>query len=117
MRALDIGYGFVLASEKARTQRTVWDHTESVFRRNWSWYTPAMLDIFDVSCVPAAQPLLEVIDTLRAMNRNKSRSVPQNIPLEWINQRWRPYVIPGRQLEEPSILAESAAEDCLPVEW
>ena len=27
------------------------------------------------------------------MNRDKSRSVPQNAPLEWINQRWRPYVV------------------------
>ena len=42
---------------------------------------------------PAARPLLEVIDILLAMNRDKSRSVPQNAPLEWINQRWRPYVV------------------------
>ena len=56
-------------------------------------YTPAMLDIFEFRAAPAAQPLLEVIDILRAMNRDKSRSVPQNAPLEWINQRWRPYVV------------------------
>ena len=27
------------------------------------------------------------------MNRDKSRSVPRNAPLEWINQRWRPCVV------------------------
>ena len=56
-------------------------------------YTPAMLEIFEFRAAPPAQPLLEVIDILRAMNRDKSRSVPQNAPLEWINQRWRPYVV------------------------
>ena len=43
-------------------------------------YTPAMLDIFEFRAAPAAQPLLEVIDILRTMNRDKSRSVPQNAP-------------------------------------
>ena len=56
-------------------------------------YTPAMLDIFEFRAAPAARPLLEVIEILRAMNRDKSRSVPQNAPLEWVNQRWRPYVV------------------------
>ena len=56
-------------------------------------YTPAMLDIFEFRAAPAARPLLEVVDILRAMNRDKSRSVPQNAPLEWVNQRWRPYVV------------------------
>jgi TnpA family transposase len=56
-------------------------------------YTPAMLDIFEFRAAPAARPLLEVVDILRGMNRDKSRSVPQNAPLEWISQRWRPYVV------------------------
>ena len=45
-------------------------------------YTPAMLDIFEFRAAPAARPLLEVVDILRSMNRDKSRSVPQNAPLE-----------------------------------
>ncbi|WP_213807823.1 Tn3 family transposase [Granulicella sp. dw_53] len=56
-------------------------------------YTPAMLDIFEFRAAPAAQPLLEVVDILRRMNRDKSRSVPQDASLEWISQRWRPYVV------------------------
>ena len=28
-----------------------------------------------------------------AMNRDKSRTFPRDAPLEWINQRWRPYVV------------------------
>src|SRR5271154_5250967 len=56
-------------------------------------YTPAMLDIFEFRAAPAARPLLEAVDILRAMNRDKSRSVPQNAPLEWLNQSWRPYVV------------------------
>jgi TnpA family transposase len=56
-------------------------------------YTPALLDIFEFRAAPATQQLLEVIDVLRTMNRDKSRSVPQNAPLEWINQRWRTYVV------------------------
>ena len=62
-------------------------------------YTPAMLEIFEFRAAPAAQPLLEVIDILRAMNRDKSRSVPQNAPLEWINQRWQPYVVTGEGID------------------
>jgi TnpA family transposase len=62
-------------------------------------YTPAMLDIFEFRAAPAAQPLLEVIDILRAINRDKSRSVPQNAPLEWINQRWQPYVVTGEGID------------------
>ena len=58
-------------------------------------YTPAMLDIFEFRAAPAAQPLLEVVDILRVMNRDKCRSVPQNAPLEWINHRWQPYVVTG----------------------
>ena len=64
-------------------------------------YTPAMLDIFEFRAAPAAQPLLEVIDILRAMNRDKSRSVPQNAPLEWINQRWQPYVVTSEGIRPP----------------
>jgi TnpA family transposase len=56
-------------------------------------YTPLLLELFDFRAAPAARPLLEVVEILRAMNRDKSRSVPQNAPLEWINQRWRPYVV------------------------
>src|SRR5258708_37784769 len=61
--------------------------------------SPAMLDLFEFRAAPAAQPLLEVIDILRAMNRDKSRAVPQNAPLEWINQRWRPYVVTGEGID------------------
>ena len=53
----------------------------------------SLLIPYNVTAAPAARPLLEVVDILRAMNRDKSRSVPQNAPLEWINQRWGPYVV------------------------
>jgi hypothetical protein len=56
-------------------------------------YTPLLLELFDFRAAPVARPLLEVVGILRAMNRDKSRSVPQNAPLEWINPRWRPYVV------------------------
>ena len=56
-------------------------------------YTPAMLVVFEFRAAPAAQPLLEVVDILRTMNRDKSLSVPQDAPPEWINQRWRPYLV------------------------
>jgi hypothetical protein len=56
-------------------------------------YTPLLLEQFDFRAAPAARLLLEVVEILRAMNRDKSRSVPQNAPLEWINQRLRPYVV------------------------
>jgi len=56
-------------------------------------YTPALLELFDFRAAPAARPLLEVVEIVRAMNQDKSRTVPQNAPLEWINQRWRPYVV------------------------
>ncbi len=49
-------------------------------------YTPAMLDIFDFRAAPAARQLLEVVDLLRSMNRDRTRTVPQNAPLEWISQ-------------------------------
>ena len=40
-------------------------------------YTPAMLDIFEFRAAPTARSLLELVDILRRMNRDKSRSVPQ----------------------------------------
>jgi hypothetical protein len=47
------------------------------FRRCADTHRP-MLDIFDFRAAPNARPLLEVIDILRVMNRDKSRSIPQN---------------------------------------
>ncbi len=66
-------------------------------------YTPALLELFDFRAAPAARPLVEVIEILRAMNRDKNRSVPQNAPLEWINQRWRPYVVTDEGIDRRSM--------------
>ena len=62
-------------------------------------YTPSLLDIFEFRAAPAARPLLEVIEILRTMNRDKSRAVPQDAPIEWVNQRWRPYVVTDQGID------------------
>jgi hypothetical protein len=56
-------------------------------------YAPSLLETFEFRAGPAAAALLEVIEILRTMNRDKSRSIPQKAALEWIPQRWRPYVV------------------------
>jgi hypothetical protein len=56
-------------------------------------YAPSLLETFEFRAAPAAAALLEVIEILRTMNRDKSRSIPQKAPLEWIPQRWQPYVV------------------------
>jgi hypothetical protein len=73
-------------------------------------YTSALLDTFEFRAAPAARPLLKVIESLRAMNQEKSRAVPQHAPLEWINPRWKPYVVTGegndRRFDELCALTE-----------
>jgi hypothetical protein len=56
-------------------------------------YVPSLLETFELRAAPAAAALLEVIENFQTMNRDKRRSIPQEAPLEWIPQRWQPYVV------------------------
>ncbi len=58
-----------------------------------------LLDTFEFRAAPAAAPLLEVIDILRTMNSAKLRIVPQNASLEFVNPRWRPYVVTDQGID------------------
>jgi TnpA family transposase len=56
-------------------------------------YAPEFLDVLTLRAAPAAQPVLDAIDTLRAMNRDDARRVPADAPTEFIKKRWGKLVL------------------------
>jgi TnpA family transposase len=56
-------------------------------------YTPTLLETFEFHAAPAVHELLSGVETLRAMNRGKARTVPEGAPLGFIRKRWRPFVL------------------------
>lgn len=62
-------------------------------------YTPVLLEMFDFRAASAVAPIMAAIETLRAMNRNRSREIPKNAPTEFISSRWYPYVFTERGMD------------------
>ena len=56
-------------------------------------YAPRLLESFAFQAAPAAQKVLDGIDTLRAMNRTNARAVPPDAPTAFIKPRWAPHVL------------------------
>jgi hypothetical protein len=55
-------------------------------------YAPTLLETFDFRAAPVVTPLMEAIETLRVMNRDKVRTVPRSANTDFVSRRWRPYV-------------------------
>ncbi|MDA8353018.1 MAG: Tn3 family transposase [Firmicutes bacterium] len=56
-------------------------------------YTPTFLDVMQFRSTQAAAPLLEAVDVIRDLNRSGKRKVPEDAPLEFLPDRWLPYVM------------------------
>ncbi len=56
-------------------------------------YAPRLLEGLTFNAAPVAQPVLDGIDTLRAMQQANARTVPQDAPTGFIKPRWEPHVL------------------------
>jgi hypothetical protein len=55
-------------------------------------YAPAFLNAFRFKAAPAAQAILEAVETLRAMNADNLRKVPADAPTGFVRKRWETLV-------------------------
>ncbi len=55
-------------------------------------YTPTLLKSLEYRSTKSTESLLEAISVINEMNSSKKRIVPQNAPLDFINNRWNKYV-------------------------
>jgi len=55
-------------------------------------YAPAFLDTFEFRAAPAAQGVIDAVQTLRTMNRTSARKVPADAPIGFVRKRWHPLV-------------------------
>jgi len=73
-------------------------------------YTPALLDALALTATPAAHDLLAGVDTLRTMNRQQARKVPEDAPTGFVRKRWEHLVTTAegydRRFYELCVLAE-----------
>ncbi len=62
-------------------------------------YTAEFLDVLRLRAAPAAQGVLDAIDTVRQMNATGARKVPENAPTGFIKSRWKPLVLNGTAID------------------
>ncbi len=58
-------------------------------------YAPALLETFEFSAAPPAEPLLEALGLLREMNAAGKRRVPDDAPTSFVKPRWERHVFDG----------------------
>jgi TnpA family transposase len=56
-------------------------------------YAPRLLDAFAFKAAPIAQPVLDAINTLKAMNQRNARTLPDDAPTGFIKPRWKQHVL------------------------
>jgi TnpA family transposase len=56
-------------------------------------YTPTLLEALEFSSLKENSSLLEALTVIKDMNKDKKRKIPSNAPMDFINKRWRNYVI------------------------
>lgn len=75
--------------------------------RRWA---PAFLDAFVFEAAPTAAPLVCAINILRKINGAGRRALPPDVPLDFVNRRWRRHVVTDdgvdRRYWELCVLAE-----------
>jgi TnpA family transposase len=62
-------------------------------------YAPAFLNAFRFKAAPAAQPILEAIETLKTMDADGLRRVPADSPTDFTRKRWRALVFTDSGLD------------------
>lgn len=53
-------------------------------------YAPALLDALQMRAAPAAQDILAAVETLKTLNAENARKVPQGAPTGFVRKRWEP---------------------------
>ena len=73
-------------------------------------YNPRFLEAFVFKAAPAGQKILDGIDSIREINKNKVRNLPSYVPLDFIKPRWKQYVLKDdgidRRFYELCVLSE-----------
>ena len=73
-------------------------------------YAPTLLETFDFRAAPVVTPLMDAIETLRVVNRDKVRTIPRDANTDFVSRRWRPYVFTeqgiDRRFYELCVLSE-----------
>ena len=75
-------------------------------------FFPRFLQVMRFEGGATAAPILEAVRVLKYWNAEKIRKVPENAPLEFVPEKWRPYVCPNdstqvdRHYYELSVLTE-----------
>jgi GNAT superfamily N-acetyltransferase len=70
------------------------EHLDGQYRR-LRGYAPALLETFEFSAAPPAEPLLEAVGVLREMNATGKREVPDDAPTSFVKPRWERHVFDG----------------------
>src|SRR5260364_281255 len=55
-------------------------------------YAPALLDALQMKVAPAAQDVLSAVETLKTLNAENARKVPQDVPTRFVRKRWESLV-------------------------
>jgi len=61
-------------------------------------YIPNFIEYFDFKSTTASVNLIEAVNTLRKMNLNKERKLPDDIPISFIPKSWKPYIFQKDQI-------------------
>jgi TnpA family transposase len=73
-------------------------------------YTPLLLETLPLKAAPAARELLRAVETLKVLNANQARKVPEDAPTAFVRKRWQSLVCTDRGLDrrfyELCVLAE-----------
>ncbi len=64
-------------------------------------YAPRLLETFDFQAAPVARELVEGLETLRTLYRDRKRGLPADVPLGFIRKSWEPYVVTARGIDRP----------------
>ena len=62
-------------------------------------YTPEMLAILRLKSAPAAHDIMAAVDTLRNMNKQQARKVPEGAPESFIPNRWKKLVLNDKGID------------------
>lgn len=74
-------------------------------------YTPTLLKCLEYRSTKSTESLLKAVEVINEMNESKKRTVPQDAPLGFINNRWNKYVFEkdgtiNRRYYELAVLTE-----------
>jgi TnpA family transposase len=84
------------ADESDRIVRPLDDNYFDFFETRYGYlrqFTPTFLDTFTFHATRSPEPLLEAVDLLRQLNSAHRRTVPEEAPTDFVNMKWRPYVL------------------------